>query len=128
MSFSNYAETAICNWLRNNAAMPAQAQPYCALFSDDPGEAGAGTEVTATIRPAGRVAITFGAPADGVMANSAEVDFGAADAGATVTHFAIFDAASDGNMLMYAELDTPRTIVAADPVKFPVGALGVSVS
>ncbi len=128
MSFSNYAETAICNWIRNNAAMPAQAQPYCALFSDDPGEAGGGTEVTATIRPAGRVAITFDAPADGVMVNSAEVDFGAAAVGATVTHFAIFDAASDGNMLMYAELDAPRTIAAADPVKFPVGALGVSVS
>jgi hypothetical protein len=128
MSFSDYAETAICNWIRNNAAMPAPAQPYCALFSNDPGEAGAGTEVTTTIRPAGRVAIIFGAPADGVMANSADVDFGAADAGATVTHFAIFDAAADGNMLMYAALDAPRTVLAADPVSFPVGALGVTVS
>ena len=45
----------------------------------------------------------------------------------TITHFAIFDAGSGGNMLDFGELTTPRAIDAAsDPVRFAAGALVIT--
>lgn len=124
-NFSSFTRQAIANWLRGNAAMPAQAQPYVSLWDGDPGDAG--TDVTETIRAAGRVAVTFGNPADGAMTNDAAVDFGEAGAGASVTHFALHDADAAGNMLASAALDAPKTVNAGDPVSFPVGDLTADV-
>ena len=124
-NFSTYTRQAIANWLRGNAAMPAQAQPYVSLWDGDP--SGAGSDVTATIRPAGRVAVSFGNPADGAMANDIAVDFGEADASASVSHFALHDADAAGNMLASAALDAPKTVNAGDPVSFPIGDLTADV-
>lgn len=124
-NFSTYTRQAIANWLRGSAAMPAQATPYVSLWNGDP--AGAGSDVTETIRPAGRVAVSFGAPADGAMANSSAVEFGEAAAGASVTHFALHDAAAAGNMLASAALADPKTVNAGDPVSFPIGDLTADV-
>lgn len=125
--FSNYLKNQILNWVKSTAFAADPAAVYCALWNGDPTDDGlSGTENTTTIRAAGRVAITFGAIAGNQsIANSVAVDFGAADAGATVTHFAIFDAAAAGNMLFHSALDTTRVIVTSDPVQFPIGDLSV---
>jgi hypothetical protein len=125
-NFSTYSRQAIANWLRGNAAMPAQAQPYVSLWDGDPTDGG--SDVTATIRPAGRVAVTFGAPTDGAMANSAAVDFGEADGGASLTHVGLHDAATDGNMLGSVVLTNPKVVNAGDPVIFPIGDLTADVN
>ena len=123
---SNYFENVICNVFRSTSI--TGVTPYVALFDGDPGEAGTGaTEVTTTIRPAGRVAATFGAPSNGVMSNSADVDFGNADAGATVAGFGIYDAASAGNLLAYGTL-TSQSITAGNPIKFSTGNLTITVA
>ncbi|EKE68693.1 phage tail fiber protein [Oceanibaculum indicum] len=124
-NFSTYTRQAIANWLRGNAAMPAQAQPYVSLWDGDPTDGG--SDVTAMIRPAGRVAVTFGAPTDGAMANSTAVDFGEADGGASVSHYALHDAATDGNMLGSVALDSSKVVNAGDPVSFPIGDLTADV-
>lgn len=123
---SNYLENAICNVFRGTSI--TGVTPYVALFDGDPGEDGSGaSEVTTTLRPAGRVAVTFGAPTNGVISNSADVDFGDADAGATVAGFGIYDAASAGNLLAYGSL-TSQAITAGNPVKFSTGNLTVTVA
>lgn len=130
---SNYLEDKVLNWALKAAAMgTAPATPYVALFNGDPTDAGTGgTEVTTTIRVAGRVAGTFGSittttGAD-TIANTADVDFGNAAAGATMTHFAIWDAASAGNMLYSAALTGgSQTVSAGTDVKFATGALVIS--
>lgn len=107
--------------------MPAApAALYVALFNGDPTDAGTGgTEVTTTIRAAGRVAVTFGAiSGGGTMASNAAVNFGNAAGSATVTHFAIFDAASAGNLLGSAALTGgSQSITAGTAVSFASGAL-----
>lgn len=40
-----------------------------------------------------------------------------------VTHVAILDAASEGNILFYSELSTPKEVVSGDQFKFPVSSL-----
>lgn len=128
-NFSDYTETAICNWLRNNAAMPAIGTRYIALFNGSPTDTGSGgTEVTSLVRVAGRLAITFGTPSNGVITNSADVDFGASANATSVTHFAIFDAATSGNMLMWGALSTSKTIDSSDVVLFEAGSVTVTIS
>lgn len=118
---SNYMANAVLEWVAGTN-MPTAPTSYIALFNGDPTPAGTGgTEVTTTIRPAGRLAVTWGDPASRQISNDANVDFGTADANATVTHAAIFDAASGGNMLLFSPLDNTRTIVAGDPVVIPIG-------
>ena len=128
--FSNYLQNAVLNYLKGTAMPAAPASVFVALFNGDPTDAGTGgSEVTATIRTAGRVAAAFGAITGNTsMANSAVVDFGAAAAGATVTHFGLFSAATGGNLLASDALAAPQTVAATNPVSFAVGSLTVSVT
>lgn len=124
---SNYLSSQILNWIKGTAFATEPASVYVALYSSDPGDDGTGgTDVTATIRAAGRVAVTFGTIASKAMSNDAIVDFGAADAGASVTHFGIWTDASAGNFIGGSAVDTPRTVLTADPVSFPIGTLSIS--
>ena len=43
-----------------------------------------------------------------------------------MTHFAIYDAATGGNMIAYAPLTTPRAVLNGDTAKFAIGALTCS--
>ena len=44
----------------------------------------------------------------------------------TITHFALFDAESAGNMLAHGTLSVSKTISSGDTVKFPAGDLDVT--
>lgn len=129
---SNYLEDLILGWVKGSNMPSAPVAVYVGLFNGDPTDAGSGgTEVTTTIRAAGRVAATFGSittdAAANSISNSSDVDFGDADGAATVSHFAIFDAASSGNMLYSAALSGgSQSIGAGTSVKFAAGDLDVS--
>jgi hypothetical protein len=121
-SFSDYLENKILDHLRGTS-YTAPGGLYVALYSVAPTDAGGGTEVTTTIRTAGRVAATFGAASGGSISNSALVDFGASAGSATIVAFAVFDAASAGNMLFYGPVTTSLAITAGINVSFAIGAL-----
>lgn len=125
---TKYMGNILCRWL-SGTAMPAAPTLSVALFNGDPRTTGA--EVTTTIRVAGRVPPTWGAvPNDGTtntLANSAIADFGAAAGAATVTHVALFDASTSGNMISVDALAAPETIAALDPVSFPIASLNFTI-
>lgn len=126
---SDYMEALVLNYMRGVAPATAPTGLFVGLFSSDPTDASTGgTEVTTTIRTGGRVQATFGAPSDtsSKMANSAAIDFGNAAAGATVSHFAVFDAATGGNKMFSGALAASKTINANDPVSFATGAMQVT--
>lgn len=133
---SNYLEDKVLNWALKAVAMgTAPAAVYVSLHVGDPTDAGTGgTEVTATIRAAGRVAATFGsittAAGANAIANSAEVDFGDADGSVTgVSHFGIWDNATpgSGNMLYSNALTGgAQDISAGTQVSFAIGDLDVT--
>jgi hypothetical protein len=124
---SDYMENIALNYIRGVAPATPPTGIYIGLFSSDPTDANTGgTEVTTTIRTAGRVAATFPAVTTGTMSNSAIVDFGNAAAGATVSHFAAFDAVSGGNKLFSGSLAAAKTLNANDPTSFAIGALTVT--
>lgn len=130
--FSTYLQERLLGWVRGTAMPTAPSAVYVALFSADPTDAGSLTnEVTTTVRTAGRVATTFGAPttASGTstIANSAVVDFGTAAGSVNVTHFGVFDAATGGNMLGSSTL-TGGNVVAGTGYRFDPGALTIASS
>ena len=112
--------------------VPASGTRYVALFDGDP--QGSGSEVTTTIRPSGRLAITSsmedaGTTNTGESSSTADIDFGNADSGATVSHIAIYDSASGGTLLASDALTGgTQTVTAGNPAKIPSGDLTISIS
>jgi hypothetical protein len=131
---ADIAEAALndlVDWLIGKGDPPSTGTRYVALFDGDP--QGSGTEVTTTIRTAGRVAITSdmeaaGTTNPGEASSTGDIDFGNAAGGATVTHIAIYDAASSGNLLASDALTGgDQTVTTGNPVKIPSGDLTVSI-
>lgn len=123
-AFSDYMEAKIVDsFLRNTAYTPA-ATVYLALFESDPGEATGGTETSFTnyVRQAAAWTALDGA---GQTKNSALITFPAnanASASVTITHIAIYDAASGGNRLLYAALTSSKTLAVGDVLAFAANA------
>ena len=61
--------------------------------------------------------------------NVAAITFPAATANwGTVTHVALFDAATSGNMLMYSALDSSVIVNSSDTFEFAAGALNIQLA
>jgi len=120
---SKYLGNKFLRWLAGNAMPTAPASVYAALYDGDP--KAAGTEVTTTVRVAGRVALSFAALASGVtneLDTNADIDFGNSAGDASVSHIAIYDASTSGNLLWSKQLvGGPYAIATGAAVKFPSG-------
>lgn len=123
---TDYLENALGNEVLRGVAFAAPAAVYVALFTTAPTDAAPGTEVSGGSYA--RQAVTFAAPSTpGVFENSADVDFPQATGSwGTVTHFAIFDAATDGNMLIWGALAVSKAIASGDIFKFLAGDLVIN--
>lgn len=128
--FSNYAENAIANAVFRNITFTSPSVVYLGVGTavSDP-EAPTWTELGAGIGYA-RQAITFGAPSNGVITNTAAVTFGPATASwGSVTVSGIFDAVSGGNALSIVKaITTPRTVASGDSLQFAIGAISFTVA
>lgn len=115
---TDYLEDALLNEVFRGINFAAPATVYAALFTAAPSDAGGGTEVSGGSYA--RTAVTFGAPSPaGTIKNSADVTFPTATANwGTITHFAIFDAASAGNMLVWGALTQSKVVNSGDIFKF----------
>lgn len=129
---TTYLENKILDHvLRGNVGATAYAQPaaiYIALLTATATEAGGGTEVSTAATGYARQQITFNAAANGATANSAAIVFPKSTAAwGTITHFAIYDAATGGNMLYYGALSASVAITAANmKVEFEAGTITVT--
>lgn len=133
-AFSDYFEAAILNWFRGTAFPAATGSVYSSLHTATTTDAGGGTEVSgnAYARQAiSKATGSWSAPgASGVITNSNEVAFPAATPSGwgTVTHSALWDASTTGNMIMHGALTASKTINTDDVFRFPVGSLSITVA
>jgi hypothetical protein len=124
---SNYLENALINATLRNTSYTSPTTVYLALYTDDPTDADTGTEVTGNAYA--RQAITFGAPSNGVTSNTAAIEFPQATGSwGTVTHIAIRDALTSGNMLYHSPLDASKTIATGDVFRVAIGSLSVTLA
>lgn len=126
-SFTDYAENKILNLMRNVAW--AEFPAYVALFTAAPNDAGGGTEVSGGSYARQLVGLSEATGAGGATSNSADIEFPVAtDDWGTVTHCAIMDDSSGGNMIMHSALDASKTVNNGDTFKINAGDLDVTVA
>lgn len=124
---SNYLENALINATLRNTSYTSPATVYMGLYTSDPTDANTGTEVSGGSYA--RVAVTMGAPSDGVSTNSAAIEFPQASGSwGTVGWIGILDASSSGNLLYHTALDTSKTISSGDIFKIAIGGLSVTLA
>lgn len=125
MSFTNTFETTTLKWVFTTDSVTRPTNWYIGLFTDNPGETGAGTEVSGFDYV--RVAVDFTVTGD-TASNNVAVEFPAANGGdwGTITHIGVHDAASSGNMIAYAALDQIKVIGDGDAFRIPIGDLDIT--
>lgn len=128
-SMSDYLESSLINaTLRGtNFTAPSVGALHVGLFTADPTDANVtANEVGAawySRKPSG----TWTSPANGASTNTTVVNFDpVTGATITITHMAIYDASTAGNMLYHAPLALPKTLDPGDVLSFAIGSLSVT--
>lgn len=123
--FSNYLENKLLDHVLKNVSYTSPNTVYVGLFTSDPTDTGSGTEVSGGSYARQSIAVTTAS--GGIVTSSGDVTFPQATAGwGTVTHFAIFDALTSGNMLMHSSVTSSRPVESGDVVKILSGNLTVT--
>ena len=110
-----------------NPAIPSSY--FIGLSSSAPSLDGTGAVEPSSLTGYSRTELeNLGQPVNGVVTNAAAISFNESSANwGTMTHFVIFDAATDGNLLMYDPLPAPRSIENATIVTIKAGSLKLNV-
>ena len=125
---STYMEDRIINFMRN-VAITGEAAVYVGLFTADDGlEAGTITsEVTGGSYA--RELAGLSAAADGVSANAGDISFTTATAEwGLITHAALIDAITAGNVIMHSALAANKQVDIGDTFKILAGELDVTIT
>jgi hypothetical protein len=133
---SNYLENKVLDHVLTATGYTAPSTRYLALFTNTSGSAAAnleaGTltdEVSTSGTAYGRETVTFAAASSGSSATNATVTFDTATANwGTITHVAIMDAETSGNVLFYGAVTTSKTIETGDTFQVSSGNLTVSLA
>jgi hypothetical protein len=133
---SNYLENRVLDHVLKNTAFSQPSNLFLALFNNTSTntsanlEAGTLTDETSTSGTAyGRKAIAFSAASGGSSASSATVTFDAATASwGTITHVAVMDASTGGNVLFWGAVTTAKTIDTGDTFQVTSGNLTISLA
>lgn len=132
---SDHLENKLLDHLVKATAFSSPATLYVGLFTADPGESGVSNELTIGTGAYARAVVTNNnvnfplcpigvAP---VKTNGAVIQFPTATTNwGTITHWAIYDASSAGNMLAHGAFTRSYTAVIGDAPKIAVGALSLS--
>lgn len=138
-NFSNYLETKIVEWLNGGAMPAAPTILHVALFSLDPTDANAGTEITSTITGAAtRAAVanadwtttTATTTLDAKIQNNAEISITGNSTNSTnvnATHFGVFTAATGGELLFHGLLASTVDITPGSAIKFAPNSITLTV-
>jgi len=121
MSISNYLEAKILDHVLRYGTAPytGPTTVYLALHTQDPGELGTGTEVSAGAYSYARQPISFSAASGGsISMSNAYIEYTNMP-GVTVTHVALWDddGTPAGNCLWSGALTASRTVTAGDTLR-----------
>jgi hypothetical protein len=140
-AMSDFLENKLIDQLFRGQTAPTTTTLYVGLLTSAPSDSGGGTEVSggsyarvavtsslanwAGTQSAGSSVASSGT--GGQTSNNVAITFATPSATwGTVTHFAIYDAASGGNLLFWGALTISKTINQADTVTFPAASLSIT--
>lgn len=112
-TISDYLENKLGDHLLNGVTYTPPSTLYVGYSTADPTDAGSGLA-----EPSGngysRKAITFGAASSRIILNNAVTFDAATGSQGTITHYALFDALTAGNVLASAALTSSKSIVSGN--------------
>jgi hypothetical protein len=124
--FTDFIENKIIDHMLRNQSYTPPSTVYLALFTTPTSDAGGGTEVSGGSYA--RQAVILSAASGGASENSSDITFPQATADwGTITHVALMDALTGGNMLMHTALDASKTINNGDTFRVNAGDLDIAV-
>ena len=129
---SNHLEELALNWIFTTGTATRPTAWHVGLYTSNPADDNSGTELTIGTNGYTRESATFSAATtDGTkhsVKNSADITFGPANGGnwGLITHVAVHDASTGGNMLAYAQLDTSKTVSDGDTFVIQANNLTIS--
>lgn len=118
---SDFLENELLDAVFNQASYTPAAL-YLALHTADPLDDGSGAEVSGGSYARQVCTSSFATAASGSVSSNADISFTSMPA-TTVTHVAIWDAATAGNMLWRATLDASKTTNSGDTFTVSSGNL-----
>ena len=126
MSKSNYLEDKVLDHVLGTTAFTAPTATYLALFTSDPAEDASGTEVSGN--GYAREDVNFNAASSGSATGpTVDTEFTASGGSfGTVSHFAVFDALTSGNMLYYGALSASKTVADGDSIRFVADSITIT--
>lgn len=124
MSLTNEFETRTLQWLFTTDSPTRPTAWYIGLFTAAPGETGGGTEISGNAYA--RESVTFTVSGNEATNNAAIEWATATGSWGTITHIAVFDASTSGNMIAYASLTASKTIETGDVFRIPAGDLDIT--
>jgi len=127
-SMSNYLENKVLDHIFGKSSYTPPTI-YVGLSTADPLDDGSGLA-----EPSGgsyarveTAASDWSAASDGTISNAGEIAFPQATGDwGTITHFALFDAATSGNMLYHGSLTTSKNPTSGDTASFAAGDLTIT--
>jgi len=129
-SASNDLENKVLNHILGGDDYTRPANVYLALYTSAPTDAGGGTEVSGGSYARKQVAnnaTNWPAATNGQKSNGVEIAFAEATASwGTVVAVGIHDAPEGGNLMFWADLQTPKEIGAGDTARFPAGSITIT--
>lgn len=125
-AFSNHLENELLDLILNQVAYtPTTSSVYVGLHTTSTNDDNSGTEVSGGAYD--RKVVTFNTPVSGSTSNAAQIQFSAATSSwGTITHFALYDASTGGNLLLWGPLATSKTVDIGDVFTFPAGNITVT--
>lgn len=118
MGMTDYLEGKVADHVVRHVSYTSPTTVYLALFTSATDDTGAGTEVTGGSYA--RQAVTFSSS----WLNSVTVSFTNMPS-ASVTHIALFDASTSGNMLLHNALGSTKVVPSGGTLTFAVGDIAV---
>lgn len=130
-SFSDFLENELLDHVFGNAAYSAPSNTYVGLYTAAPTDAGGGTEVSGngyTRVTVANNATNWPAASGGAKSNGVAITFPTASGGnwGTVVAVGIFDAATLGNLLAWADLTTNKAVNDGDTAEFAIGDIDIT--
>ena len=126
---SDYLENKLLDHVLKNTAYSQPTNLYLGLFTADTGLEANSPSAEISGGSYARETVAFAAASSGSAATSATVTFPTATATwGTISHVAVMDAASAGNVLFWGAVTTSKTIESGDTFQVSSGNLTISLA
>lgn len=126
---SDYLENKLLDHVLTATSYTAPGTRYLGLYTASTGLESNSPSAEVSGGSYARQAVTFAAASSGTSATNATVTFPAATANwGTITHVAVLDASTSGNVLFWGAVTTSKTIETGDTFQVSSGNLTISLA